>query len=161
MANEKDSMKFIEFDESLRKFALCSSLIELAKASQSLEQNQVVVSEFSIKKGIETFKTIVTQWALAFISYRLVIKSNDFRGHPITSQDIALLNNWYTNLYEPFIDKNDKFLGVLGRMSQEQFWWQGIGMYDFSRAYYLISEVSQKVEYGKKLDLNKVFYENF
>ena len=155
----KDRVSFDEFVQFLRRFTLTPAIIQLSRLSYHLEKNNQIIREVEFDDpGLIKRRTIISQFALAFLSSQLVISSNDFRGKSPSYNDVLLLCNWYNNLEEKRLEK-PTLLDILGRISQEQLPFQEIGFYHFARGYYLVKEVSRRGSYCNSFDLNSAFLE--
>lgn len=155
----KDSVSFDEFVQFLRRFTLTPAIIQLSRLSYHLEKTNQIIREVEFDDpGLMKRRTIISQFALAFLSSQLVISSNDFRGKNPSYNDVLLLCNWYNNLEQKRQEK-PTLLDILGRISQEQLPFQEIGFYHFARGYYLIKEVSRRSGYSNSFDLNSTFLE--
>jgi hypothetical protein len=154
-----DSVMFDELVSLVRRYALTPSIIELANFSYFLERKQQVVLKMEFDDpGLLKRKTVVSQFALAFLSAQMTLRANDFRDKRTSYNDILLLCNRYNNL-ETKTEENPTILSFLVRISQEQIPFQEVGSYHFARGYYLINDVSKREGYKNPLDLDRIFLE--
>lgn len=107
-----------QFDNFIKKFPTYGTLIKCGEYSLDLFNNKN--EEFYNYVIEEKDKQTITQWGLALISFRSVLRSNDGRGYALSEQDFFQLNSQANSIKEPFSeDKN--LTSFLQRISQEQF----------------------------------------
>jgi hypothetical protein len=149
-----------DLDRFLKNYKLFPALIRIAHFSNRLFLDNNVFADFPLTINGRTYKQTVTQWGLFFIAHRLILSSNDGRSSNFEHQDLFQANQIFNDLNEPFLQDSDLF-GLMGRVSYEQFWWQDCYTYNFSRNYIILVELHDKFKDVIKVDLDKVFYENF
>jgi hypothetical protein len=150
-----------DLDHFLKKYRLFPALIQIAHFSNKLFRDNNVFADFSLTINGRTYNQTVTQWGLFFIAHRLILCSNDIRSSNFEDQDLLRANQIFNELKEPILEDGD-LLSFMGRVSFEQFWWQHLNVYNFSRNYIILVELQDKFKNQiKKVDLDKVFYENF
>ena len=149
-----------DLDRFLKNYKLFPALIRIAHFSNELCRNSNVSADFPLTRHGRTYKQTITQWGLFFIANRLILCSNDGRSSNFEYQDLLQANQIFNELKEPLLEDGD-LLGFMGRISHEQFWWQDRYMYNFSRNYIILVELHDKFKNEIKVDLDKVFYENF
>lgn len=110
-----------QLDEFIRGFKCIESLVEIGRLSKDLFNRNKVFENIPVKIGRITTNQTVTQWGLAFLGYRLIMSSNDFRSKVLSPIDLARVHSIYNELDEPFIHDYDIF-SFFFRISQEQLW---------------------------------------
>ena len=149
-----------DLDYFLKNYKLFPALIQIAHFSNKLYCDNNVFADFPLTINGKKYKPNVTQWGLFFIAHRLILCSNDGRSSNFEYQDLLQANQIFNDLNEPFLEDGD-LVGFLGRISHEQCWWQDRYMLKFSRNYIILVELHNKFKNEIKVDLDKVFYENF
>jgi hypothetical protein len=145
-----DSWKLSDLDDYLRKFTLQPALLMIGRTSLSLFEKGK-----PIEQDLRT-KVHVTQVGLAFLAYRLIWSSNDGRRDVFNEEALLRSMSIYNNLDEPFANGDRDLLGFLGRMSQEQFWWQEGISHDFARNYLLLAKIAQEPAFRNQMDLSSL-----
>lgn len=140
-----------DLDRFLRRFTCFKALVRIGDASRSLAEKHIPFCNFSFQRRGQEYKRTITQWGLACIAYRLVINSNDWKGKEFQYEDLLKTAFLFGELKEPFETDND-VLGFLGRMSQEQFWWQETMGQELGRTYLLYETIA--AENGQSLKFN-------
>ncbi|MCB9799637.1 MAG: hypothetical protein H6757_02625 [Candidatus Omnitrophica bacterium] len=154
-----DSVTYETFIKKLSQYELTSALTKISQLSCLLEQESRVVAELELSKQPGRL-VCVSQWALAYISFELILHASDFSIRTITADEILILCNWYTNIEEYLDEQNGGWEHIIVRMAQEQMPFQEMGHYQFSRGYFLLKNIGANLDTGSAIDLEKAFIES-
>ena len=84
-----------DLDNYLKKFNLHSSLIPIGNFSIDLFNKQRCLDNFPIRIGTVAKDVTIAQWHLAFLSYRLIMSSNDGRQKRFGYEELLCANSAY------------------------------------------------------------------
>ena len=158
-----------DLDHFLEKYELFPALIQIAKLSKQLFNANKVRDNLAFDSN-KSKHTNVTQWGLFFIAHRLILRSNDEHDKPLANfeyENLLEANSIFNGLDEPFFELNEPFfkdddlIDFLVRRSQQQFWSQEYYGYKFARNYLILVELDDKFKGKIKVNIKKVFYENW
>ena len=151
-----------DLDHFLEKYELFPALRQIAKLSKQLFNANRVRKNFAFDSN-KSKHTNVTQWGLFFIAHRLILHSNDEHDKQLSNfgyDDLLEANSIFNELNDPSFEDND-LIGFLVRSSQQQFWSQEYYGNKFARNYLILVELNDKFQDKIKININKVFYENW
>ena len=149
-----------DLDSYLKRFTLHPALIEIGKASIYLFGEHKVFKNFPIKVNNIEQPVTLAQWQLAFLAYRLIMSSNDGRSKTFEYKEILIANSIFAQFGDPLSSEKDP-VAFLGRLSQEQFWWQVNQTLSFSRNHILLNEISKEDIFKKRINLGEIFFKEY
>ena len=102
-----------DIEKHLKKFKLCDALTLIGNLSQKIVQDY---------QGLCFIENIpVSNGVLAYLSMRLIEKSNDYRSRNMTINDLLTAIDMFFGLPDPFQVDNENPQGCLIRMGNSQF----------------------------------------
>lgn len=142
-----------KLDNHLKKFQLFDILLECSKYSLEVLDTNNAISSYSIKlNGIDHSAT-VTQWGIAFIAYRAILSSNDFKKNKFAYHPFLVAHGLFTEI--PEVLDTDTNVFCLFRMAQEQFPWQSsFFRHQVARYYWIFSNSRFKDDFVSLFGLN-------
>jgi len=149
-----------DLDSYLKQFNLRNALIQLGNFSIKLFKERKAFDSFPIRVGVIPRKVTIAQWNLAFLAYRLIMSSNEGKRKNLEYKEVLLANSIHAQFDEALSREQDLLL-FFSRISQQQLWWQENQMTYLSRNYLLLNEVSKDIKFENRINLDKLFYEEY
>ena len=148
-----------ELDNFLKKFNCIEGLQLISKYSLDMFLDGNPVRKHNVEINGVNYNQTVSQWSLAYISYKLILNSNDGRNFSMNHTDLMRANGTYFRLNDAFLSDH-KTSPLFARLANLQFWWQDPRyLENTARNIILFNDLVNSYQNRLSLDFKDKFFE--